>query len=239
MTHYLSSDDRTTVLAFIDQGSGEEVEEDEHTKTAGAGEIVGILKNINDEMTKDLADEQATEKRDHESFNELKAAKEQELKLNEEAIVTKEKRAGALAVSLPEDKHALEDAKEEKADAEKFLATMSETCATKKKERDMRNKMRSEEIAAISEAIKILNEDDALDIFKKAIPSSSALMQQKKTYDALLQLKESSAQSQKQGKSILAQPRGAPEEKDPDESDVEHVYHIHFEDHQGGEEGSA
>merc|ERR1719235_2494131 len=32
--------------------------------------------------------------------------------------------------------------------------------------------MRSEEIAAISEAISILNDDDALDVFKKAVPAS-------------------------------------------------------------------
>lgn len=55
------------------------------------------------------------------------------------------------------------------------------------KNRAIRMKMRTEEIAAISEAIKILGDDEALDVFKKAIPGA-ALVQQKQTYDALLQL---------------------------------------------------
>merc|ERR1719316_980147 len=37
-----------------------------------------------------------------------------------------------------------------------------------------RTKMRNMEITAISEAIGILNDDDALDVFKKALPSSFA-----------------------------------------------------------------
>jgi len=48
--------------------------------------------------------------------------------------------------------------------------------------------MRSEEVKAISEAVGILNDDDALDVFKKA--KGAALVQkiQVKTYDALLQV---------------------------------------------------
>merc|ERR1719174_3045289 len=41
----------------------------------------------------------------------------------------------------------------------------------------MRNKMRTDEIAAISEAIKILTDDDALETFKKAVPSASFVQQ--------------------------------------------------------------
>jgi septal ring factor EnvC (AmiA/AmiB activator) len=46
-------------------------------------------------------------------------------------------------------------------------------CATKKKEWDERCQVRAEEIAAISEAIKILNDDDALDLFKKTLSLES------------------------------------------------------------------
>merc|ERR1719262_91026 len=138
-------------------------------------------------MEKDLKDLQDTEKRDHESFNELKAAKTNEIGLNEKAIIVKEKRIGGLALQLSEDGHALEDATEEKANAEKFLANMKEQCATVEKDKAMRMKMRADEIAAVSEAVGILNDDDALEVFSKA--KSSALVQKKsKTYDALLQL---------------------------------------------------
>merc|ERR1719217_1342564 len=54
------------------------------------------------------------------------------------------------------------------------------------KNKAMRQKMRSEEIAAISEAIKIINDDDALETFSKA--KSATFVQQRKTYDAFLQI---------------------------------------------------
>merc|ERR1719217_1317891 len=54
------------------------------------------------------------------------------------------------------------------------------------KNKAMRQKMRSEEIAAISEAIKIINDDDALETFSKA--KSASFVQQRKTYDAFLQI---------------------------------------------------
>merc|ERR1719161_772061 len=54
----------------------------------------------------------------------------------------------------------------------------------KKKEWAERQSMRAEEVAAIGEAIKILNDDDALDLFKKTLSlsqSSTVLLQQKST----------------------------------------------------------
>merc|ERR1719274_380627 len=76
---------------------------------------------------------QAQEKSDHESFNELKAAKNEEISINEKSVVEKEKRIGALALELSEGKHALEDAQEELANAQKFKANMKEQCANVKK----------------------------------------------------------------------------------------------------------
>merc|ERR1719146_428439 len=118
-------------------------------------------------MGKDLGELQAQETKDHESFNELKAAKTEEISLNAKSVIEKEKRIGGLALELSEDNHALEDSEEEKANAEKFLANMKEQCATVEKDKAMREKMRAEEIAAISDAVKILNDDDALEVFKK------------------------------------------------------------------------
>jgi len=50
------------------------------------------------------------------------------------------------------------------------LASLKTQCVEKTKEWQVRSKLRAEEVAAISEAIAILNDDDALDIFKKAVP---------------------------------------------------------------------
>merc|ERR1719326_2625935 len=103
---------------------------------------------------------------------DLKASKEKEIEMATEAIETKMGRAGELAVSVVQSKDALEDEQEEMAETQKFLATLESECATKEKEWAERSATRSQEIAAISEAIGILNDDDALDVFKKTMPSS-------------------------------------------------------------------
>jgi hypothetical protein len=52
---------------------------------------------------------------------------------------------------------------------------LKKTCATKAKEYEERVSMRAQELVAISETIKILNDDDALDLFKKTLPSPAFL----------------------------------------------------------------
>jgi len=54
-----------------------------------------------------------------------------------------------------------------------FLADLDKNCATKKDEYDVVKKTRAEELVAISETIKILNDDDALELFKQTLPSAS------------------------------------------------------------------
>jgi hypothetical protein len=186
VTKYLTSDARSGVLAFLDQGS--EFASSESVQAPQSGEILGILKSMKDEMEKDLSDLQAQEQKDFAGFSDLKSAKLAEIDINGKAVISKEQRIGALALSISETKHSLEDSEEELANAEKFLANMEEECANTVKARDMRAKMRAEEIKAISEAVGILNDDDALEVFKKT-PAGAALVQKPiKTYDALLQV---------------------------------------------------
>ena len=60
----------------------------------------------------------------------------------------------------------------------KFLAELEKGCATKTGEWEERQKIRSEELVALADTVKMLNDDDALDLFKKALPgSSSSLLQ--------------------------------------------------------------
>merc|ERR1712048_124895 len=55
-----------------------------------------------------------------------------------------------------------------------FLADLSKNCDTKSAEWDEVVKTRTEEQAALAEAIKILNDDEALELFKKTLPSAAA-----------------------------------------------------------------
>merc|ERR1719299_189098 len=159
----MDSSDRRQALAFP---------EDSSESTGASDQIVGILKAMKDDMEAELKEAIADEEKAVAGYGELKASKEKEIEMATEAIETKMGRAGELAVSVVQTKDALEDANEEAADTTKFLATLEKDCATKEKEMAERTKLRTMEITAISEAIGILNDDDSLDVFKKALPSS-------------------------------------------------------------------
>merc|ERR1719191_257562 len=123
-------------------------------------------------MEKTIADLKTQETEAAKGFADLKAAKETEIEAAKEAIETKTKRVGELAVSVVESADGIEDASKEGEDAKKFLSTLDEQCKTKQEEFAAVSKTRAEEISAISETISILNDDDALDVFKKAVPSA-------------------------------------------------------------------
>merc|ERR1719310_2342973 len=169
----------------MDEGEGSEQTE----SSQGSGEILGILKSMQDEMTADFKEMQDKNTDAHNAFNELKAAKEQEISINEKAVITKEKRIGALKLELSEGKHALEDSKEELAKAEEFKTTMKEQCAAMVKQKAASEKARADEIKAISEAVNILNDDEALEVFSKAKGGAFVQKPVRVTYDAFIQLK--------------------------------------------------
>merc|ERR1712226_1026432 len=60
----------------------------------------------------------------------------------------------------------------------KFLADLDKSCATKTAEWEERSKTRSEELVALGDTIKVLNDDDALELFKHTLPSSAASLLQ-------------------------------------------------------------
>jgi septal ring factor EnvC (AmiA/AmiB activator) len=159
---FLDSSDREQVDAFLQQ-SGDYVPQ--------GGQIIGILKNMKDEMDKSLGGIVSEEEADAKNFEGLKAAKQKEIKAATEAIQAKTQRQGELAVSIVQNQNAQEDATRELSDSQKFLANLKNTCAEKAKDYEERTKTRHEEVVAISEAISVLNDDDALDVFKAALPN--------------------------------------------------------------------
>merc|ERR1719160_2256866 len=136
-----------------------------------SGEITGMLKAMLEEMEGDLA----TAKKDDATavigFEELSSAKSAEIASATSAIESKTKRAGEVAVEVVQTKDDLEDTEAEVKETQAFIGDLAKQCVEKKADWAERQKMRAEEISAISEAIKVLNDDDALDLFKKTIPS--------------------------------------------------------------------
>merc|ERR1719453_2750622 len=140
-----------------------------------SGEIVGILKQLLEDMEGDLKEATDTENAAIAEFEGLVSAKEKEIQAATEAIESKTARAGEVAVEIVNLKNDLEDAKEALGEDQKFLAELKKSCATAEKEYEERKASRAQELVAIGETIKILNDDDALDLFKKTLPSPSLL----------------------------------------------------------------
>merc|ERR1719174_560395 len=134
-----------------------------------SGEIMGILKAMRDEMDKDLKGVIGEEDAAAAGFEELAAAKKSEIAAASSAIESKTVRSGNLAVATTTMADDIEDTTAEMKETQAFVANLAVQCATKKKEWAARQKMRAEEVSVISEAIKILNDDDALDLFKKTL----------------------------------------------------------------------
>jgi len=137
--------------------------------SAQSGEIVGMLKEMKDEMDRDLNGAVGNEEQAQAAFEEVKAAKEAAKAASGEAIEAKTKRSGELAVAIATTKDDIEDTTTDLNETQAFLANLGAACATKKQEWAERQKTRAEEIAAVSEAINVLNDDDALDLFKKTL----------------------------------------------------------------------
>merc|ERR1719238_863034 len=155
---------RSTVTAFL--SGGQNPYGDYHGQS---GEIVGILKTMKDEMDAGLNGAVGDEEKAAAGYAELSAAKKEEISAAGSAIESKTQRSGTLAVTITTTKGDIKDTTSEMNDTEAFLANLKVECGEKKKEWSVRCQIRAEEVAAISEAIKVLNDDDALDLFKKTL----------------------------------------------------------------------
>jgi len=106
------------------------------------------------------------------------AAKTKEVNANTKAIESKTTRSGELAVEIVQMKNDLGDTAEALAEDKKFLADMEKNCASKTGEWEVIVKTRNEELLALADTIKVLNDDDSLELFKKTLPGASASFMQ-------------------------------------------------------------
>jgi len=191
-------------------------------ETPGSAEILGMLKAMKDELSRDIAGLEKDEASAVAGFTSMKASKEKEVEFADESIESKKERVGTLAVEIVKGKDAVEDSAAESAAAKKFAATLEKQCASKKKEFAEISKMRADEMAAIGEAIGILTDDDALDVFKKSIPAAALVQAQPDVRSgftghrnmftgemSFLQAKKAPAQVLQKAMAIIAQASGS------------------------------
>jgi hypothetical protein len=161
----MSSVDREMLASFLSTKGG---------YAPASGEIVGILKQMDDEMKADLDDATKTEDAAIQAFDGLVAVKTKEINALQKSIETKTARVGEIAVKTAGMENDLEDTKEDLEESKKCLADLDVNCEKKKKEWGEYQKMQAQELLALADTIKVLNDDDALELFKKTLPSGAS-----------------------------------------------------------------
>merc|ERR1719305_2197022 len=141
--------------------------------------IIGILEQMVENFKGNLKEMIQDEEEAIAKFNQLISSKNLE-------ISTAQKEKDSMKEQRAANAQAASQAKMELIKAENALQTntdrlvdLKKNCADKTKEYDAATKGRQLELEAIGAAIKILNDDDALDLFKKTMPSPSLIQQTK------------------------------------------------------------
>jgi len=164
----LMDDDRQDLMAFLSNTAG---------YAPQSGQITGILKTMGDEMAAGLADSTKAENGAIATYEKLMAAKTKEVNALTQEIETKLTRIGDLGVEIAQMKNDVGDTQEALIEDQKFLANLGQNCEKKKEEWAVIVKTRAEELVALADTIKVLNDDDALELFKKTLPSASSFVQ--------------------------------------------------------------
>jgi len=144
-----------------------------------SGEIYGMLTTMMEQMKEDLKELEASEATAKTDYG----AMVEELKSQ---LAAEEENAKRKTAEKVENGRALSAAKTDLEDNEKtleadtaFLKNVKETCGTFDKAWEERRKTRAEELLAVSEAIQILTEDDAVDTAKAALGNDGFFLQMK------------------------------------------------------------
>jgi len=159
---------RSLLLSFLESGSAE---------AGGSDTIIGVIEQMKDTMEADLAESEKSEADAKAAYETLMTTKKAEIEAAGKFIETKSARAGDIALKVAENKADLEKTTKAVDEDTDFKRNLAGACATKQKEWDARQKLRTQEIQAIGETIDMLSGDDALELFKKTMPPPTALIQ--------------------------------------------------------------
>merc|ERR1719146_613408 len=130
-----------------------------------SGQIFGILKQMKETFETNLSNSQKEEMQAQAAYQDLKAAKETEIKAGTELKDKKTQELADTDEKNAQAKQDLEDTRNSLSADQKFLMNLKETCQMTDQDWGERQKSRAEEIKAVSEALAILSSDDAHDTF--------------------------------------------------------------------------
>jgi len=132
-----------------------------------SGEIFGILKQMKETFETNLSSSQKEEMANQKAYEDLKAAKEEEIAAGQAQIDTKTQELADTDEKNAQAKEDLEDTKASLSADEEFLMMLKEKCSMTDSEWEERQKTRQLEMEACSKALAVLSSDDAHDLFTK------------------------------------------------------------------------
>lgn len=133
-----------------------------------SGQILGVMKQLKDEMEADLSEAQKTEVARAAEFAELRDAKTNEIAAGEAELEKKKDELAQTDIDLAHAKEDLEEYQASLSEDQKFMINLKKTCAEADTNYEARKKSRIAEIGAVGEAIGILTADEAKDTFNGA-----------------------------------------------------------------------
>jgi len=156
----LTHSERKKIESFIQSASTQKY-------APQSGEIFGILEQMKESFENNLAELQKEEAANVKAFQELKAAKEDEISAGNDQIDAKTQEGANGEEKLANNKEDLEDTKKMLGEDEAFLAMLKDKCSTTDAEWEERQKTRQLEMEACSKALAVLTSDEAHDLFTK------------------------------------------------------------------------
>jgi len=135
--------------------------------------ILGILQSMRDSMEEDQTSAESREAEAHSAFDGMATAKRSQISTLATEIEAKTSRIGELKVDLVNKQEAIDSSAKKLEDSSKLLADTKETCEQQEQDWQERSQSRAEEMHAIQETLSLLGDDEARELFRKAMPSKA------------------------------------------------------------------
>jgi len=169
----LAPSQRTLLASFLQQPAGY------NSYNSRSGEIFGILKQMKETFESNLSAEQKEEQNAQAEFDQLKSAKTREIAAAKGAIMDKTAQLAETDEAHAHAKHDLAKTRDALSADQKFLLDLNERCTNGDAEYAERTQMRNTELAAVSEAVAMLTDDSARDLFSTTL----SFVEKKQTSD--------------------------------------------------------
>merc|ERR1719463_786497 len=145
---------------------------------ARSSKIQEILADMLQTFKDNLDDAKKKEAETKSSFDTLMSSKNSQLKSAQDGLAAKNEESGARNLNKQEAQDEMDMLKTRVENDEKFVKQSEDSYKTKSDEWKERCRLRSAEMASISEALSVLRSDDARDLSKRSMASQQGLFLQ-------------------------------------------------------------